>query len=55
MGDTYRQSVGLLLVVVKDVPEVDGHDDPVAEQERRVANLVHAGLDLAQGGQTPEV
>jgi hypothetical protein len=29
---------------------VDGDDGAVAEQDRRVADLAHQGLDLAQGG-----
>ena len=52
---THRQPVDLLLVVVEDEAEVDGHDGAVAEQEGGVADLADQGLDLAQDGESTQV
>jgi len=47
----YRKSVGIFLVVVEDVAEVDGDDDAVPEEEGSVTNLGNSILDLTQSGE----
>ena len=52
MSQLYRKSVGIFLVVVEDVAEVDGDDDAVPEEEGGVANLRNSILDLTQSGES---
>ena len=48
----YRKSVGIFLVVVEDVAEVNGDNDAVPEEEGGVADLGNPILDLTQGGES---